>query len=107
MSDGFAQEPQAHGYVSRREDVFPHSGSAGVEEGTRGGTGAGAVLIGLPLTMVQFGVKEIVPETLCKVAKAACVPIQSAKNLRANITADECTTRFWRRTDWTGCIWPN
>ena len=43
---------------------------------------------GLPLTLAQLGVKEIVPETLKKVA-AAVVPTQSTKNLRADITAQE------------------
>ena len=33
--------------------------------------------------------KEIVPETLKKVAEAAVVPTQSTKNLRADITAQE------------------
>jgi len=44
---------------------------------------------GLPLTLAQLGVKEIVPETLKKVAEAAVVPTQSTKNLRADITAQE------------------
>ena len=40
---------------------------------------------GLPLTLAQLGVKEIVK----KVAEAAVVPTQSTKNLRADITAQE------------------
>ena len=44
---------------------------------------------GLPLTLAQLGVREIVPETLKKVAEAAVVPTQSTKNLRADITAQE------------------
>ena len=44
---------------------------------------------GLPLTLAQLGVKEIVPETLKKVEEAAVVPTQSTKNLRADITAQE------------------
>ena len=44
---------------------------------------------GLPLTLAQLGVKEIVPETLKKVAEAAVVPTQSTKKLRDDITAQE------------------
>ena len=44
---------------------------------------------GLPMTLAQLGVAEVVPETLHKVAEAACVPTQSTKNLRADITAQE------------------
>ena len=44
---------------------------------------------GLPMTLTQLGVAEVVPETLHKVAEAACVPTQSTKNLRADITAQE------------------
>ena len=41
------------------------------------------------MTLAQLGVAEVVPETLHKVAEAACVPTQSTKNLRADITAQE------------------
>ena len=44
---------------------------------------------GLPMTLAQLGVKEVVPETLKKVAEAACVPTQSTRNLRADIAAQE------------------
>ena len=44
---------------------------------------------GLPLTLEQLGVREVVPATLQKVAEAACVPTQSTKNLRADITPQE------------------
>ena len=44
---------------------------------------------GLPLSLAQLGISESVPETLQKVAEAACVPTQSTKNLRADLTAQE------------------
>ena len=41
---------------------------------------------GLPMTLAQLGVTEIKEDELKKVAEAACVPTQSTKNLRADIT---------------------
>lgn len=44
---------------------------------------------GLPMTLAQLGVTEVKDEELRKTAEAACVPTQSTKNLRADITLDE------------------
>jgi glycerol dehydrogenase len=45
--------------------------------------------VGLPTTFAKLGIENVVEENLRKVAEAACVPTQSTKNLRADITADE------------------
>lgn len=44
---------------------------------------------GLPMTLAQLGVSKIKEDELQKVAEAACVPTQSTKNLRADITPKE------------------
>ena len=44
---------------------------------------------GLPMSLKDLGVTEICEEELRKTAEAACVPTQSTKNLRADITPEE------------------
>ena len=43
----------------------------------------------LPMTFSELGIEDTSEENLRKAAEAACVPTQSSKNLRADITADE------------------
>lgn len=45
--------------------------------------------VGLPVCLAELGVSEIKEDELRRAAEAACVPAQSSKNLRADITADE------------------
>lgn len=92
VNDGFAQEPQAHGMYHGEKVAFGVLTQLVLEKVSE--QELNEVLsfikdVGLPITLAQLGVKDIVPETLRKVAEAACVPTQSTKNLRADITADE------------------
>lgn len=45
--------------------------------------------VGLPMTLKELGVETLNPETLMKVAEAACVKTQSTKNLSRDITAQD------------------
>ena len=45
--------------------------------------------VGLPTKLAVLGIAEVKEEEIRKVAEAACVPTQSTKNVRADITPDE------------------
>ena len=45
--------------------------------------------VGLPTKLADLGVTEVKEEEIRKVAEAACVPTQSTKNVRADITPEE------------------
>ncbi|MEA4954126.1 MAG: glycerol dehydrogenase [Pseudoflavonifractor sp.] len=45
--------------------------------------------VGLPTKLADLGITEVKEEEIRKVAEAACVPTQSTKNVRADITPDE------------------
>ena len=45
--------------------------------------------VGLPTKLADLGIAEVKEEEIRKVAEAACVPTQSTKNVRADITPDE------------------
>ena len=95
VNDGFAQEPQAHGMYHGEKVAFGTLVQLVLEKAPQEELEQVLAFLrdtGLPLTLAQLGVKEIVPETLKKVAEAAVVPTQSTKNLRADITAQESTT---------------
>ena len=92
VNDGFAQEPQAHGMYHGEKVAFGTLVQLVLEKAPQEELEQVLGFLrdtGLPLTLAQLGVKEIVPETLKKVAEAAVVPTQSTKNLRADITAQE------------------
>ena len=92
INDGFAQEPQAHGMYHGEKVAFGVLAQLVLEHAPQEELDQVLSFLkdtGLPLTLAQLGVKEVVPETLKKVAEAACVPTQSTKNLRADITAQE------------------
>ena len=92
VNDGFAQEPQAHGMYHGEKVAFGTLVQLVLEKAPQEELEQVLAFLrdtGLPLTLAQLGVKEIVPETLKKVAEAAVVPTQSTKNLRADITAQE------------------
>ena len=89
VNDGFAQEPQAHGMYHGEKVAFGTLVQLVLEKAPQEELEQVLGFLrdtGLPLTLAQLGVKEIVPETLKKVAEAAVVP---TKNLRADITAQE------------------
>ena len=92
VNDGFAQEPQAHGMYHGEKVAFGTLVQLVLEKAPQEELEQVLAFLratGLPLTLAPLGVKEIVPETLQKVAEAAVVPTQSTKNLRADITAQE------------------
>jgi len=92
VNDGFAQEPQAHGMYHGEKVAFGTLVQLVLEKAPQEELEQVLAFLrdtGLPLTLAQLGVREIVPETLKKVAEAAVVPTQSTKNLRADITAQE------------------
>ena len=92
VNDGFAQEPQAHGMYHGEKVAFGTLTQLVLEGAPQEELEQVLSFLkdtGLPLTLAQLGVKEIVPDTLMKVAEAAVVPTQSTKNLRADITAQE------------------
>ena len=92
INDGFAFVPQAHGmyhgekvaYGVLTQLVLEHAPEEEIKE----------VLtfmqsIGLPMTLADLGITDVKEEEIRKAAEAACVPTQSTKNLRKDITADE------------------
>lgn len=92
INDGFAMEPQAHGMYHGEKVAFGTLTQLVLEKAPKEELEQVLSFLkdtGLPMTLAQLGVKEIVPETLQKVAEAACVPTQSTKNLRADITPQE------------------
>ena len=92
INDGFAQEPQAHGMYHGEKVAFGVLAQLVLEHAPKEELEQALSFLndtGLPLTLEQLGVREIVPGTLQKVAEAACVPTQSTKNLRADITPQE------------------
>lgn len=92
INDGFAQEPQAHGMYHGEKVAFGTLTQLVLEKAPREELEQVLAFmkdVGLPMTLAQLGIKEVVPENLRQVAAAACVPTQSTKNLRADITAQE------------------
>lgn len=92
INDGFAQEPQAHGMYHGEKVAFGTLTQLVLERAPEEELEQVLSFLkdtGLPMTLAQLGVKEVVPETLKKVAEAACVPTQSTRNLRADIAAQE------------------
>lgn len=92
VNDGFAQEPQAHGMYHGEKVAFGVLTQLVLEKASdheMENVLAFMKDVGLPMTLAQLGVREVAEETLRKVAEAACVPTQSTKNLRADITAEE------------------
>lgn len=92
INDGFAQEPQAHGMYHGEKVAFGTLTQLVLEKAPQEEMEEVLSFLkdtGLPMTLAQLGVKQVVPETLQKVAEAACVPTQSTKNLRGDITPQE------------------
>jgi Glycerol dehydrogenase and related enzymes len=50
--------------------------------------------VGLPITLEDIGVKQIDPEKLMKVAKAACAPGESIHNMVGDVTPEELYDAF-------------
>lgn len=50
--------------------------------------------VGLPITLEDIGVKQVDPEKLMKVAKAACAPGESIHNMVGDVTPEELYDAF-------------
>lgn len=92
VNDGLAQEPQTHGMYHGEKVAFGVLTQLMLEHAPE--EEVRQVLdfmkkVGLPTTFRELGIQQVVEENLRKAAEAACVPTQSTKNLRADITADE------------------
>lgn len=92
VNDGFALEPQAHGMYHGEKVAFGLLVQLVLEKAPREELEPVLDFLrdtGLPMTLAQLGVAQVVPETLRQVAEAAVVPTQSTKNLSPDLTADD------------------
>ncbi|MBU5434251.1 glycerol dehydrogenase [Pseudoflavonifractor sp. MSJ-37] len=92
INDGFAYVPAAHGMYHGEKVAYgllcqlilegaPQEEFDEVSRFCR--------TVGLPTKLADLGITEVKDEEIRKVAEAACVPTQSTKNVRADITPDE------------------
>ena len=92
VNDGFAHAPQAHGMYHGEKVAFGTLVQLVLEGSVAEELGPVLAFLrdtGLPMTLAQLGMDQPDRDILKKVAEAACVPTQSTKNLRADITADQ------------------
>lgn len=92
INDGFAQAPQAHGMYHGEKVAFGTLVQLVLEGSVPEELEPVLSFLkdtGLPMTLAQLGMDQPDRDILTKVAQAACVPTQSTKNLRADITADQ------------------
>ena len=92
INDGFAYVPQAHGMYHGEKVAFGTLTQLVLEhapEDEKNEVLSFMKQVGLPMTLADLGIAEVKEEEIRKVAEAACVPTQSTKNLRKDITPDE------------------
>lgn len=92
INDGFAYVPQAHGMYHGEKVAFGTLTQLILEQVPQEELDqvlAFMKQVGLPMTLADLGITDIKEDEIRKVAEAACVPTQSTKNLRADITADD------------------
>jgi glycerol dehydrogenase len=92
INDGFAYVPQAHGMYHGEKVAFGTLTQLVLEKAPKEEMDevlAFMKSVGLPMTLADLGITDVKEEEIRKVAEAACVPTQSTKNLRADITPDE------------------
>ena len=92
INDGFAQAPQTHGMYHGEKVAFGTLVQLVLEGSVPDELEQVLSFLkdtGLPMTLAQLGIDQPDRELLKKVAEAACVPTQSTRNLRADITPDE------------------
>lgn len=92
VNDGLAQEPQTHGMYHGEKVAFGVLTQLVLEKAPS--AEIASVLdfmkrVGLPTTFADLGIHTVIEENLRKAAEAACVPTQSTRNLRADITPEE------------------
>ena len=92
VNDGFAYVPAAHGMYHGEKVAFGVLVQLLLENAPQeewDEVVAFSKSVGLPTKLADLGVTEVKEEEIRKVAEAACVPTQSTKNVRADITPDE------------------
>lgn len=92
INDGFAYVPAAHGMYHGEKVAYGLLCQLlleGAPQEEWDEVFGFCKTVGLPITLADLGIKKPVEAELRKVAEAACVPTQSTKNVRANITPDE------------------
>lgn len=92
INDGFAQVPAAHGMYHGEKVAYGLLCQLLLEDAPK--SEFDEVLrfckaVGLPTTLAELGITEVHEEELRRAAEAACVPTQSTKNVRADITPEE------------------
>ena len=92
INDGFAQVPAAHGMYHGEKVAYGLLCQLLLEDAPK--SEFDEVLrfckaVGLPTTLAELGITEVHEEELRRAADAACVPTQSTKNVRADITPEE------------------
>ena len=83
INDGFAQVPQAHGALHGEKvaygtlcQLYLENNQADFDE-----VYAFNKAVGLPTTLADLGITEVIPDEIAAVAAAACVKTQSTKNM--------------------------
>lgn len=92
INDGFAYVPQAHGMYHGEKVAFGTLAQLVLEKASEDEMNQVLAFmkdVGLPMTLADLGITDVKEDEIRKVAEAACVPTQSTKNLRKDITADE------------------
>ena len=92
INDGFAYVPQAHGMSHGQKVAFGLLSQLVLEDAPEEEWDevlAFIKAVGLPACLADLGITDIKEDEIKAVAKAACVPTQSTKNVRADITEED------------------
>ncbi|MGI5972713.1 MAG: glycerol dehydrogenase [Oscillospiraceae bacterium] len=92
INDGFAYVPAAHGMYHGEKVAYGLLCQLLLEKAPQeewDEVFGFCKAVGLPTKLADLGITEVKEEEIRKVAEAACVPTQSTKNVRADITPDE------------------
>jgi len=92
INDGFALVPQAHEASHGQKDAFGLLVQLQLEKALpeEWNTVLKYIkMVGLPSCLADLGIADVQEDDIRNVAKAACVPTQFTKNVRADITEDE------------------
>lgn len=92
INDGFAYVPTAHGMYHGEKVAYGLLCQLLLEKAPQeewDEVFGFCKAVGLPTKLADLGIAEVKEEEIRKVAEAACVPTQSTKNVRADITPDE------------------
>ena len=92
INDGFAYVPAAHGMYHGEKVAYGLLCQLLLEKAPQeewDEVFGFCKAVGLPTKLADLGIAEVKEEEIRKVAEEACVPTQSTKNVRADITPDE------------------